>query len=169
MGTTKADKVTIRISPALRDHIISLGPVSAVIKSLVLLGLESVGHDISDVYREMSVLSTEVTDPALEQLLIDHFDSWFLSERNARGNARTAPDTHSAPFTHAEWAALCAKYGNICLACGQLRPLTADHIVPRSKGGAFDISNIQPLCGPCNSSKGDRTIDYRPGAERHED
>lgn len=64
--------------------------------------------------------------------------------------------------TAAEWDALCVRYNHCCLACGQRVPLTEDHIVPLVKGGTDDISNIQPLCRPCNSAKGTQTIDYRP-------
>jgi 5-methylcytosine-specific restriction endonuclease McrA len=66
-------------------------------------------------------------------------------------------------FTSEEWIALCERYGYRCLSCGDLCPLTADHVVPVSKGGANTIDNIQPLCQPCNSSKGTRIIDYRSG------
>jgi len=38
----------------------------------------------------------------------------------------------------------------------------ADHVLPVSKGGTSYISNIQPLCQPCNSGKKDKHIDYRP-------
>jgi 5-methylcytosine-specific restriction endonuclease McrA len=64
-------------------------------------------------------------------------------------------------FTANEWIDLCRECGNRCLACGSEVKLTADHIIPVSKGGSNDITNIQPLCGPCNSSKGNKTIDYR--------
>ena len=64
-------------------------------------------------------------------------------------------------FTAAEWTALCEKYNNRCLCCGKRRKLTADHVIPVSKGGTSNISNIQPLCGPCNSRKGAKTIDFR--------
>jgi 5-methylcytosine-specific restriction endonuclease McrA len=52
--------------------------------------------------------------------------------------------------------------GNLCLRCGctGLR-LTPDHVLPVALGGSSDISNIQPLCGPCNSRKGAKHIDYR--------
>lgn len=65
-------------------------------------------------------------------------------------------------FTADEWTALCERYGNICVACGASGPLQVDHIVPTSKGGPNTIDNIQPLCGRCNKSKSDKTIDYRP-------
>ena len=68
-------------------------------------------------------------------------------------------------WTEAEWQALCERYGNRCLACGSTGPLTVDHIVPLEKGGRNDISNIQPLCRPCNSSKGAQTIDFRTVAQ----
>lgn len=65
------------------------------------------------------------------------------------------------PFTHAEWIQLCERYDHCCLACGQRKPLSPDHIVPVSRGGSSDISNIQPLCVDCNKRKSARTIDYR--------
>jgi 5-methylcytosine-specific restriction endonuclease McrA len=70
-----------------------------------------------------------------------------------------------ASFTAAEWKALKAQYNYTCLRCGRQEPaikLTADHIVPISKGGVGTIDNIQPLCRPCNTAKHDDTIDYRP-------
>lgn len=69
-------------------------------------------------------------------------------------------------FTGIQWQTLCAKYNHCCLCCGERRPLTVDHIIPVSKGGSSDISNIQPLCLECNDRKNNKTIDYRPEADR---
>jgi hypothetical protein len=46
--------------------------------------------------------------------------------------------------------------GWICQRCGSHQNLTVDHVVPRAKGGTDDPSNLQTLCGSCNSSKGAR-------------
>ena len=46
-----------------------------------------------------------------------------------------------------------------CENCGvsvDERPIDVDHIVPRSFGGANDISNYQALCYMCNTNKGNR-------------
>lgn len=34
--------------------------------------------------------------------------------------------------------------------------LTVDHIVPVSKGGKWESSNLQTACSPCNTLKADR-------------
>lgn len=64
-------------------------------------------------------------------------------------------------FTGAQFLALCIAYGNLCLCCRKKRRLTPDHVIPLSKHGSNYISNIQPLCRPCNSKKHDKTTDYR--------
>jgi 5-methylcytosine-specific restriction endonuclease McrA len=96
-------------------------------------------------------------------------DNWdrVLAYKRLRGSEdahrRRARQVGSGgSYTTAEWLALCAAYGNRCLACGAAGPLTVDHIVPLASGGGNDIGNIQPLCGTCNCSKGTKTIDYRP-------
>ena len=76
---------------------------------------------------------------------------------------RTRKTNAGGSFTAKEFVNLCNYYGNVCLCCNKKLPLTADHVIPVYKGGTSDISNIQPLCRICNSKKGIRTIDYRPG------
>jgi len=41
-----------------------------------------------------------------------------------------------------------------CAKCKKKRPLTRDHIIAVAIGGTDHITNIQPLCKPCNSRKG---------------
>ena len=43
-----------------------------------------------------------------------------------------------------------------CQECGARRRLTIDHITAEVNGGTLELSNLQTLCGPCNSRKGDR-------------
>ena len=64
-------------------------------------------------------------------------------------------------YTFEQWISLCAYYGNVCICCNREEVLTPDHIVPISLGGTSYISNIQPLCLPCNLKKHTKTTDYR--------
>ncbi len=47
----------------------------------------------------------------------------------------------------------------ICQYCGNIDSImTVDHIVPRSRGGAFKWENLVCACKKCNNLKGDRTL-----------
>ena len=84
--------------------------------------------------------------------------------KSIKANRRARQTQAGGSYTVQEWQDLKAKYDYTCLCCRRREPditLTADHIVPISKQGTSYISNIQPLCGPCNSKKHDKTIDYR--------
>jgi 5-methylcytosine-specific restriction endonuclease McrA len=43
--------------------------------------------------------------------------------------------------------------GNCCKKCGAVDDLTIDHILPKSRGGGHDPSNLQTLCRKCNELK----------------
>jgi len=43
-----------------------------------------------------------------------------------------------------------------CSICADTRDLTADHIVPRAKGGDDSPANVQVLCRSCNGRKAGR-------------
>lgn len=51
------------------------------------------------------------------------------------------------------------QFGNCCAYCGCAGDMEIEHVVPISRGGAHDISNIVPACAPCNSSKSAREME----------
>ncbi len=71
--------------------------------------------------------------------------------------------------TDEEWAALLTVFGNRCVRCGAsgaVAEICKDHIVAVSRAGSDHIDNIQPMCTPCNSSKGVNDTDYRSAARK---
>lgn len=111
-------------------------------------------------------------DKAYREAHAEQYRGWSRSwtrnnpERVAatKANRRARKTQAGGSFTQQEWQDLKARYDYACLRCGRQEPeitLTADHVVPIAKGGTSDISNIQPLCRPCNTGKGTKSIDYR--------
>ena len=83
---------------------------------------------------------------------------------------RTHKTQAGGSFTPQQWSDLKIQYNFTCLCCGRREPeikLTADHVIPITRDGTSDISNIQPLCFSCNSTKHNKIIDYRIGKEHH--
>ncbi len=46
--------------------------------------------------------------------------------------------------------------GRKCVECGSTDNLSADHVIPFSRGGLTVADNLATLCRPCNSRKGNR-------------
>ena len=44
-----------------------------------------------------------------------------------------------------------------CQYCGSRKNLTIDHVVPKSKGGKTNWTNLVTACNRCNITKGDKT------------
>lgn len=62
-------------------------------------------------------------------------------------------------------------FNNTCVKCegsSNLINLDRDHIIPKYQGGSDLVTNWQPLCAKCNTSKGPESIDWRiPYAKKH--
>lgn len=85
------------------------------------------------------------------------------SRRNSRHAANrrralkiNAPGSHTAD----EFVDVLSTFSNRCAYCGGPfadGQVTIDHMVPLSRGGSDNITNIWPACRSCNCSKSDKT------------
>ena len=55
--------------------------------------------------------------------------------------------------------------GYKCVYCGSSEDLSLDHVIPQSKGGTHDPSNLVACCFSCNAAKGPRTPKQWRGRE----
>ncbi len=44
-----------------------------------------------------------------------------------------------------------------CVYCGSVKQLTLDHVIPKSRGGKNEWTNLVTCCFKCNLKKGNRT------------
>jgi 5-methylcytosine-specific restriction endonuclease McrA len=93
------------------------------------------------------------SDPKHRAKMLSH------KSRVRRMKERSVTGAHTAE----EWEALVVLCGNKCVKCGvsgNVVKLTQDHIIPISKGGTNNVTNLQPLCQSCNSKKGTKAVNY---------
>lgn len=61
--------------------------------------------------------------------------------------------------------AVFTRDGRMCVYCSDTTgPFECDHVVPRSKGGSNETSNLVVSCRRCNRSKKDRQAPKRVGS-----
>lgn len=65
------------------------------------------------------------------------------------------------PKIKAKRRALAEKQKYQCAHCGQVAPLSVDHIIPLVAGGSNSLNNLQLLCLSCNKTK-----DLKPDRKR---
>lgn len=70
-------------------------------------------------------------------------------------------------FTKNDWLRMQRRFDFKCFYCGEVKPLTQDHLIPLARGGRHSIGNLVPACQQCNSSKNDRLlVEWKFGRKR---
>lgn len=91
------------------------------------------------------------------------------TEKQRARNRRYQSNKRKAPgpgVSEEEFRSKLEEYNFSCAYCGCAdQKLTADHVVPMSRGGMDSIENIVPACLPCNSSKKNKLVgvEWHPG------
>ena len=81
------------------------------------------------------------------------FDPFGLYDDGPQQRSRPSFNAKDKEFLYKQQSGKC----NGCESKLPMRNMTVDHIKPFSKGGSDKPSNLQLLCGSCNSMKGDGT------------
>lgn len=112
--------------------------------------LEKDGND----YSLIGILGDLSQDQRIEiEEILEQRISNYLEMRNPFDDSNLDSVPGSVRFN------VLLESGNRCELCGvssQQKQIDVDHIVPRSKGGSNDRSNLQALCRTCNAQKKNR-------------
>ena len=117
------------------------------------LGREWIGID----------LSPKAVDLVNERLRSEMGDLFHYGFVTARTDIPRRTDIDAPKDYRTQKHLLYGEQEGRCAGCRshfEFRNLTIDHIIPRSRGGTDHKSNLQLLCGHCNSVKGDRPMEY---------
>lgn len=74
------------------------------------------------------------------------------TEKNKKINKRRSPISPKLRFEVFKRDKFSCRY---CGACGKDVELEVDHIIPISRGGKDELSNLKTACWDCNRGKGD--------------
>jgi 5-methylcytosine-specific restriction endonuclease McrA len=84
-------------------------------------------------------------------------------KRNHYQKRRAIKRGLACTLTKTEWQAIVQHFNGKCAYCGKELPLTQDHFIALSKGGAYTHNNIVPACMYCNSKKSAKSFfDWYP-------
>ena len=121
-------------------------------------------------YRLIETTHTEVQRAAL-QAMCDEAIEEYISKRGEAIWGHRGPDSGYISGSIRYNVLKRAKYRcELCGAHEEQIALHVDHIVPRSKGGADDLSNLQALCMTCNTNKrAEDDADFRGIADSYDD
>lgn len=116
---------------------------------------ESLSVYILDAATDKVIKKLEFTDPRRE------FESRFYSKKGSKGlKLRFCFRSILQDQSLRTKLRLIERDGRVCAYCLKTRKckqLTIDHVIPKSRGGADDISNYVLACKGCNNAKADRT------------
>ena len=90
--------------------------------------------------------------------------NWAKKNRSARNRLQQMRRAGGS-ITQAQWGAILLRHGGGCAQCGSDKEIHMDHIIPVARGGKTEPANLQPLCRPCNQSKGAKLLRATHGIE----
>lgn len=79
--------------------------------------------------------------------------TFFRKERHIKTDVKEGRFMLSL-YAHALVQYTVPVFGNVVIRRAEVR-MTRDHIIPISKGGADNLTNLQPMCVVCNTNKDD--------------
>lgn len=110
---------------------------------------------------EFNVLTCNQIDELL-RICDERIQECLVNFKGVVGDHRYNPDALSSGSIRYEVLKRANGHCSLCGASILDTPIDIDHIIPRTKGGSNDISNLQALCDRCNRSKGNRDkTDFR--------
>lgn len=90
-----------------------------------------------------------------KQYRSSHPEQHRIHKQKCRAIKRSLPST----LTNEQWEKTKLHFDNRCAYCNRGLPLTQDHFVALSNGGAYSQDNIIPCCISCNSSKSNKQFE----------
>lgn len=114
----------------------------------------------------ISIVADRLVVPIQDDRYVINFDVWDwhpsrVSKRDivavaipAWFDPRLFPVHQKQPIPQSLRTAVFERDAYRCVYCGDYKGLSADHVIPESKGGSTTLDNLVAACRKCNSKKG---------------